>query len=255
VSFALHASIVMVLVVSLHRALRDEMTISPRSESSAQLVFLDTPGPGGGGGGGGNRMPEPPRRADRPGHDATTVPAVQPARSSPRAPEPDPLGGIVVPLATLASSVDSLPGSIEAPPGPPTASLGPGNGGGSGTDAGSGDGPGRGSGLGPGQDRGTGRDVYQPGNGVTMPVELQKGRPEYTTDAMRARVQGSILVSCIVRTDGVCGDIRVLRSMNPPFGLDEQAIKAASAWRFRPGTRQGVPVAVRVTMEIAFVLR
>jgi periplasmic protein TonB len=200
-------------------------------------------------------MPEPPRRAERPGRDATTVPAAQPARSSPRAPEPDPWRGIVVPVATLASSVDSLPGSIEAPQGPPTASLGPGSGSGAGTGTGPGDGPGRGSGLGPGRDRGTGGEVYQPGNGVTMPVELQKGRPEYTTDAMRARVQGSILVSCVVLTDGVCGDIRVLRSMNPPFGLDEQAIKAAGAWRFRPGMRQGVPVPVRVTMEIAFVLR
>jgi protein TonB len=88
-----------------------------------------------------------------------------------------------------------------------------------------------------------------------MPIEVRKGTPQYTTEAMRARVEGSILVSCVVQTNGVCTDIQVLRSIQPPFGLDDQAIKAASAWRFRPGMRQGVPVPVRVTMAIAFTLR
>jgi protein TonB len=88
-----------------------------------------------------------------------------------------------------------------------------------------------------------------------MPIEVRKGTPQYTSEAMRARVQGSILVSCVVQTDGMCTDIQVLRSIQPPFGLDAQAIKAASAWRFRPGMRFGVPVPVLVTMEVLFTLR
>jgi outer membrane biosynthesis protein TonB len=39
------------------------------------------------------------------------------------------------------------------------------------------------------------------------------------------------------------------------LGLDQEAINAAAQWRFRPGLRRGQPVPVRVTMEIAFVLR
>jgi protein TonB len=95
----------------------------------------------------------------------------------------------------------------------------------------------------------------RPGNGVTMPVEIQKGIPRYTSEAMRARIQGAIMVECVVQINGVCTDIRVKRSFDPAFGLDQEAIKAASQWRFRPGTLRGQAVPVIVTMEIAFALR
>lgn len=88
-----------------------------------------------------------------------------------------------------------------------------------------------------------------------MPVEIHKGSPQYTPEAMRARAQGAITVECLVQTTGVCANIRVKRSFNPTFGLDQEAIKAAAQWRFRPGMRRGEPVPVLVTMEIAFTLR
>ena len=69
----------------------------------------------------------------------------------------------------------------------------------------------------------------RPGNGVTMPVEIQKGIPRYTSEAMRARIQGAIMVECVVQTSGVCTDIRVKRSFDPAFGLDQEAIRAAAA--------------------------
>ena len=69
-----------------------------------------------------------------------------------------------------------------------------------------------------------------------MPIEIHKGTPQYTTDAMRARVQGSIVVECVVQTNGACTNIRVTRSFDPAFGLDQEAIKAAAQWQFRPGT-------------------
>ena len=57
-----------------------------------------------------------------------------------------------------------------------------------------------------------------------------------------------------MQTTGVCTNIRVRRSFNPPFGLDEQAIKAAAEWRFRPGTRRGQPVPVLGLCSVAFGL-
>ena len=86
--------------------------------------------------------------------------------------------------------------------GPPTLSQGPGTDGGSGTGAGSGDGPGRGPGLRDGRNGGTDGAVYGPGHGVTLPIEIRKGTPQYTTDAMCARVQGSIVVECVVQHSG-----------------------------------------------------
>jgi protein TonB len=194
-----------------------------------------------------------------PGRDAITVPAAKPREpdfSKPATPEPDPVPQLIIPVARQASAPDALTqiGAINALPSL-TPSQGPGEGSGAGTGRGPGDGPGAGAGLGPGRDRGTGGDAYQPGNGVTMPVEIKKGVPRYTTEAMRARIQGSIMVECVVDTTGACTNIRVRRSFDPAFGLDQEAINAAAQWRFRPGMRLGQAVPVVVTMEIAFALR
>ena len=72
---------------------------------------------------------------------------------------------------------------------------------------------------------------------------------------MRAKVQGEVILECVVENDGTVGRIRVVRSLDSIFGLDEEAIKAARQWRFVPGTRQGQPVPVLVTIAIAFALR
>jgi len=159
-----------------------------------------------------------------------------------------------IPVAALALGTETFPGAIEAPPSL-AASQGPGDGGGTGTGRGTGDGRGRGPGLDDGVGGGTGGDVYRPGGGVTLPIEIHKGAPRYTAEAMRAHAQGAITVECVVQTTGVCTNIRVMRSLDPAFGLDQEAIKAAAQWRFRPGTRRGEPVPVLVTMEIAFALR
>ena len=78
-------------------------------------------------------------------------------------------------------------------------------------------------------------------------------QPQYTADAMRAKVQGVVVLECIVLPDGTVSEARVKRSL--PFGLDEEAIKAARQWRFAPGTRQGEPVAVIISIEWSFSLR
>jgi TonB family protein len=59
----------------------------------------------------------------------------------------------------------------------------------------------------------------------------------------------------VVRPDGSVTDVRVTRSLDPVFGLDEEAIKAARQFRFAPGTRFGEPVSVLVSFEIEFTLR
>ena len=221
------------------------------------IVWLQQPGPGGGGGGGGNRMKEPPRKAELPGKDKITVPVAKPPKleTTQVKNEPPLINPVNIPAKILASAQDTLPGAIEAPPGPPTLSQGSGSGGGAGTGTGTGIGPGSGSGLGPGSGGGTGGGIYQPGNGVSFPVKLKEVRPQYTSDAMRAKVQGIVLLQCVVRPDGTVGDVQVVRSLDPTFGLDQEAVKAAKQWLFRPGMRLGEPVAVQVTIELTFTLR
>src|SRR3954447_1387435 len=235
-------------------------TVTPAllpEQPNTNIIWLSEPGPGGGGGGGGNQMKEPPRKAEMPGKDKITVPVSKPPKMEMQEvkKEPDPVAQLNIPAKSLASAQDSLPGAIEAPPGPPTLSQGSGTGGGAGTGTGSGVGPGTGSGLGPGSGGGTGGGVYRPGNGVTLPRVLHEERPAYTSDAMRAKVQGTVLLECVVKPDGSVGDVQVIRSLDPTFGLDQQAVVAARKWRFAPGTRLGEAVPVLITIELTFTLR
>jgi TonB family protein len=227
-------------------------------EPSRNIIWLSQPGPGGGGGGGGNQMKEPPRQAELPGKDKITVPVSKPTALEPPQQakvEPSPIAQLNIPAKELAASTLELPGAIEVPPGPPTPSQGTGSGGGAGTGRGSGIGPGTGSGLGPGSGGGTGGGVYQPGNGVTIPIKIREVKPAYTSDAMRAKIQGTVWLQCVVRTDGSVSDVQVVKSLDPVFGLDQEAVKAARQWVFRPGTRLGQPVAVQITIEMEFTLR
>lgn len=223
--------------------------VLPR-DTSQDIVWLAEPGPGGGGGGG-NKMPEPPKAAELPGKDKITVPAVKPPEPTPepvQAPEPTPLEPqLNIPAQTMAAATTTAPGVIESSGTSTSVSTGSGSG--------TGAGAGQGSGLGEGSGGGTGGGVYRIGSGVESPRLLKSVRPNYTSEAMRAKVQGVVRLEGVVLPDGTVGDVRVLRSLDPVFGLDEEAVKAAKQFRFAPGTRFGQPVAVLVSFEIEFTLR
>jgi len=72
---------------------------------------------------------------------------------------------------------------------------------------------------------------------------------------MRQKIQGVVMVEAVVLPDGGVGQVNVVRSLDPTFGLDQEAIKAVRRWRFRPGTRFGQPVPVLVEIELTFTLR
>ena len=258
-SLAYHAAMIALLIFAIRYSPTGATTTALLpEEANKNIIWLSEPGPGGGGGGGGNKMKEPPRQAEMPGKDKITVPVTKPPKlenPEPAKKEPDPIAQLNIPAKSLAAAAESLPGAIEAPPGPPTISQGSGSGGGAGTGSGTGVGPGRGSGLGEGYGGNTGGGAYHVGNGVTTPQLVHEVKPQYTSDAMRAKVQGTVLVQCVVRPDGTVGDVEVLRSLDPTFGLDQEAVKAARQWRFRPGTRLGEPVPVQITIELTFTLR
>jgi len=95
--------------------------------------------------------------------------------------------------------------------------------------------------------------VYKPGNGVTAPVLVAEAKPRYTAAAREARIQGTVTLECVILPDGSIGDVRVAKSLEP--GLDQEAIKATRQWRFKPGTKDGKPVPVQVSIELTFSLR
>ena len=98
-----------------------------------------------------------------------------------------------------------------------------------------------------------GGTVYKPGNGVSAPVLIKEVKPQYTPDAMRARVQGTVPLECVVKADGRVGDCTVTKSLDD--GLDKEAVKAAQRWVFEPGKKDGKPVRVQISLELTFTLR
>jgi protein TonB len=79
--------------------------------------------------------------------------------------------------------------------------------------------------------------------------------PVYTTAGLRARIAGSVLVDAVVLADGRVGQVRVARSLDKPTGLDDQALGAAREWTFTPGTLDGEPVSMIVSIVLTFSLR
>jgi protein TonB len=89
---------------------------------------------------------------------------------------------------------------------------------------------------------------------VTTPRLIHDVKPSYTPAAMRAKISGNVQLECVVETNGTTRDCRIARSLDSTFGLDEEALKSASQWRFEPGTRNGQPVPVMVSIEMTFAL-
>ena len=263
VSFATHV-VGSLLIAFIATHLPDvSSTVTSRLDMVPDIIWLNAPGPGGGGGGGGNKRPDPPQRAELPGKAKLSVPVEKP----PELDKPEPPKDVPkpeqmnIPAVQTASGVVELPGIIAAAPTVDNGSLGTGTGGGAGTGSGTGIGPGQGSGYGPGSGGGTGGGVYQPGNGVTQPRLIKEVKPSYTGEAMRAKVQGVVTMTAVVMPDGSVGNVQVTRSLDPTFGLDQEAIKTVKQWRFAPGMRlvpgmkEAQPVAVLVEIEMTFTLR
>jgi TonB family protein len=131
-------------------------------------------------------------------------------------------------------------------------SNGPGSGSGIGSGSGGGVGSGKGGGFGPGEGGGFGGGVFRVGGGVSAPVLLFKKEPEYSEEARKAKYQGTVVLYVEVTPDGKANNMKVLRSLG--LGLDEKAMEAVRAWKFRPGQKDGKPVTVAATIEVNFRL-
>jgi len=72
--------------------------------------------------------------------------------------------------------------------------------------------------------------VYRPGNGVTLPTVVRQVKAEYSQEAKDQRIEGTVLLDC-------------------------NAVEALRHWEFKPGTKDGRPVAVQMSVEMSFTLK
>jgi protein TonB len=92
-------------------------------------------------------------------------------------------------------------------------------------------------------------------DGVTLPVPIHEERPQYTPAALTAQIEGRVLLETVVLADGSVGDVTVVESLDTEFGLDQEAVKALRLWTWKPGTRDGEPARVAVSVEMTFTLK
>jgi len=235
-SVIVHVGLVLLVVAA--------MTVAPaellRQEQPLEykVVFKQDPGPGGGGGG--SPAPAPAKKMEIPKHKAPEVAPI----AVPKPVEPPPIPTLNAPIETTASTVLQSMGTSSV-------SLSQYGGGGRGGGVGSG----TGNGVGPGTGGGFGGGAFRPGSGVSFPTLLRQEQPKYTSEAMRAKIQGLCVLEAVVLENGTVGEVRVIKSLDKQFGLDQEAMVAAKRWLFRPGVGpDGKPVATVVTLELEFRL-
>ncbi|HEU4875942.1 MAG TPA: energy transducer TonB [Pyrinomonadaceae bacterium] len=227
--------------------------------------------PAQGGGSGGDRDPLPAQVGEVP--PTSQIQAAIPI-APPINPPALPVAGIDIDPALwqdLKAPVYGDPMSKSEAP-----SKGPGTSGGIGSNDGLGVGDGRGHGFGPGPDGNTGGGTKQigccgpggsagegygsgghcrlySGNEVEQRARLLfKPEPQYTEEARRNQITGTVVLRVVFESSGEVVQIRAVRTL--PFGLTERAIAAARQIKFAPAMKSGHAVSVHMQLEYNFNL-
>jgi TonB family protein len=90
--------------------------------------------------------------------------------------------------------------------------------------------------------------VYEPGHGVASPRVIHQVAPDHP--ARGFRISGTVLIGLIVTSKGEPDEVHVIRSLDKD--VDQSAVDAVRQWRFDPATKEGKPVAVKISVEIRF---
>jgi TonB family protein len=70
--------------------------------------------------------------------------------------------------------------------------------------------------------------------------------------AMERRIDGKVELQALVDETGRVAEVRVVNVSKRGLGFEEQAVRAAKARGYRPGTKDGVPVRVWVPIVVNF---
>ena len=223
-----------------------------------------------GGGGGGTHAQLPPSQGRPPIPSA--IPAPIPTTTM-RLPQALPVAGIDLDPALYRQLDYSAYGDPRSKS--TTPSNGSGEDGGVGTGKGTGIGEGDGPGFGPGRDGNIGGDSKKPGGGgiggsrgnnqnddpdrvykspevSTRPRVIAKPEPQYTEQARRDQITGTVVLRVVFSSGGQVTNIQAVRQLGG--GLTEKAIAAARQIRFLPAMRNGQPVSMYMQLEYNFNL-
>lgn len=178
----------------------------------------------------------------------------QPAQPAPQRPAPQPVNQITAPSNTpdtiptvdtpqsstgtgdaAGPSTGIVPGPIGVPWGDPNSI---------GTDL---DAPPATTTIAPVQER-----IYA-AHEVTPPAGLYKPQPPYPAVLVRTRMQATVVVRCVIDKNGRVRDAQILVPALPPF--NQSVLDTIAAWRFTPGSLNGVAVETYLDLTVNFAVR
>ena len=87
---------------------------------------------------------------------------------------------------------------------------------------------------------------------ITEPVKIRDVRPVYPQEAIRAKIEGLVILQAVIDAEGNVVDLEVIRA--PARILEDAAIDAVAQWKYRPGTINGVPAPIVMTVTSTFSL-
>jgi len=90
--------------------------------------------------------------------------------------------------------------------------------------------------------------------GVIAPVALNKPSFTYPPIALRQRIEGKVDLSVLVDERGGVTDAKVISGAGGRAGLNEAASDYVKRWKFRPATKEGVPVKTWTPVSVVFML-
>ena len=92
--------------------------------------------------------------------------------------------------------------------------------------------------------------VYDLGKDITPPRLIHRVYPSYNPGSRGVRVVGKVVIRLIVTSRGLPKEPVIVQGLAEE--VDQSALDAVRQWRFDPAKREGMPVAVRVAVEMNF---
>lgn len=179
--------------------------------------------------------------------DAPEPVAAKPARAeSPRPKAEEPAVAIEsAPAAPVEAPASIQPETVAPQPGPTGSAIGTPDGG---------EGVPSGTATGSGTAKGTGDVAQGPlrlGADIQPPKKVKDVKAVYPPEALAKQVRGTVVIEATISADGRVVDAVVRRSIP---GLDQAALDAVRQWEYEPARKNGEPVAVIMTVTVAFAI-
>ena len=93
-------------------------------------------------------------------------------------------------------------------------------------------------------------DLVGPGPGIVEPVFVSSPRIAYPAAARQQGVHGKVIVLVLVNEEGAVLEVKLQQGLAPRSGVNEAVLDSVRHAKFRPATKNGIPVKMWRTVVV-----